>query len=332
MNPIFLIALQRNGALDDTVAELIATAKTLDPTVQATAIACGYGPELDAVCAALTKSVPTTWKISHEQFATFNAEAIREGLVRILPKGAIVLVAHDHFGMDLAPGLSVKLGAAYVPDVLVVEAGQRLVRQEFAGQFNARMECDFSGGAVITVRPGVFKPGSQVEVNGVVVDKSSEVSAISVRRRYVTTIPAQVGDVDITKQTVLVSVGRGIQEAENIELAQELADALGGAVSCSRPVVDAKWLDKSRQVGSSGATVSPKVYLACGISGSFQHMAGIKGSPFLVAINKNPAAPIFQFADVGIVDDLLEFLPALTERVRELTERQGTKQTASAAH
>jgi electron transfer flavoprotein alpha subunit len=99
---------------------------------------------------------------------------------------------------------------------------------------------------------------------------------------------------------------------------EELADALGAAVSCSRPVVDAKWMAKSRQVGSSGKTVKPKVYLACGISGSFQHLAGIKGNPFMIAINKNPKAPIFQVADVGIVDDILEFLPELTNKVREM--------------
>jgi electron transfer flavoprotein alpha subunit len=116
----------------------------------------------------------------------------------------------------------------------------------------------------------------------------------------------------------LVSIGRGIQKKENLSIAQELADALGGAVSCSRPVVDAKWLEKSRQVGSSGKTVKPKVYLACGISGAFQHLVGIKGNPFIVAINKNPKAPIFQVADVGIVDDILEFLPQLTSKVREL--------------
>jgi electron transfer flavoprotein alpha subunit len=123
-----------------------------------------------------------------------------------------------------------------------------------------------------------------------------------------------------------------LQDAENLPIAEELAQALDAAVSCSRPVVDAKWLDKSRQVGSSGATVSPKVYLACGISGSFQHMAGIKGPTYLVAINKNPTAPIFQFADVGIVDDLLEFLPALTERVKEVTAHKGEKIPATVAH
>ncbi len=122
---------------------------------------------------------------------------------------------------------------------------------------------------------------------------------------------------DISKEAVLVSIGRGIQEKENVAIAQELADAMGGAVSCSRPVVDAKWMPKSRQVGSSGQTVKPKVYMACGISGSFQHLAGIKGSPFMVAINKNPKAPIFQVADVGIVADILEFLPELTNKIRE---------------
>ena len=131
------------------------------------------------------------------------------------------------------------------------------------------------------------------------------------------TVVAETGDVDITKEPVLVSVGRGIQEKDNVAIAEELAEAMGAAVSCSRPVVDAKWLPKSRQVGSSGQTVKPKVYLACGISGSFQHLAGLKGNPFIVAINKNPKAPIFQVADVGIVADMLEFLPELTNKIRE---------------
>jgi electron transfer flavoprotein alpha subunit len=139
------------------------------------------------------------------------------------------------------------------------------------------------------------------------------------RRRYLETVVAKAGDVDITKHDVLVSIGRGIQEQDNIAMAQELAETLGGAVSCSRPVVDAKWLDKSRQVGSSGQTVRPKVYMACGISGSFQHLAGLKGSPFIIAINKNPKAPIFQVADVGIVTDMLEFMPELTKKLREVT-------------
>jgi electron transfer flavoprotein alpha subunit len=153
---------------------------------------------------------------------------------------------------------------------------------------------------------------------GAVIDKSGEIGTLVSGRRYLQTIAAEAGDVDITKHNVLVSIGRGIQEKDNVGIAQELADVLGAAVSCSRPVVDAKWLEKSRQVGSSGKTVKPKVYLACGISGAFQHLAGIKGNPFIVAINKSPKAPIFQVADVGIVDDILEFLPELTNKIREM--------------
>jgi electron transfer flavoprotein alpha subunit len=181
---------------------------------------------------------------------------------------------------------------------------------------------------VITIRPGAFKSPEGEGANGTIVDKSGEVGALTAGRRYLGTLVAEVGDVDITKHAVLVSIGRGIQEKDNVGIAQELADALGAAVSCSRPVVDAKWLEKSRQVGSSGKTVKPKIYLACGISGAFQHLAGIKGNPFIVAINKNPKAPIFQVADIGIVDDILEFLPELTRKVLEL---HGTPRSEVAA-
>ena len=328
MNPIFIVALHKAGVPDESVGELLSVANALNPSASPTALVCGDGAEIDSVCASLRPMFREVWKVTNESLAGWNAEGIRQAIVAALPKGSIVLLAHEHFGLDLAPGLSIHLNASYVPDVVAIEPGPKLIRQELNGQFNVRMECDFSGGAVITVRPGCFKAGAIQKVDGVIQDKSATIPAIKLRRRYVTTIQAQAGDVDITKQTVLVSVGRGIQEQDNIELAQELAQVLGGAVSCSRPVVDAKWLDKSRQVGSSGATVSPKVYLACGISGSFQHMTGIKGAPFLIAINKNPAAPIFQFADVGIVDDVLEFLPALTERVREVLTGKGATAVA----
>jgi electron transfer flavoprotein alpha subunit len=231
-------------------------------------------------------------------------------------------VAHEHFGIDLAPGLSIKLNSAFVSDVLDIAGLEgtdlKVVRQEYGGQVSAHVRCDVSTGAVVTIRPGAFKPLEGPPVSGDVIDKSNDVGALVSRRRYLETVVAEAGDVDITKHNILVSIGRGIQDKENVAIAEELAEALGAAVSCSRPVVDAKWMEKSRQVGSSGKTVKPKVYLACGISGSFQHLAGIKGSPLLIAINKNPKAPIFQVADVGIVDDILEFLPELTNRVREM--------------
>jgi electron transfer flavoprotein alpha subunit len=321
MNRLFALIAHKAGVADDAATELLAAAKPMDAAGAPTAIVSGWGPDLDAVCAALRASYPEVWKISHPALAYPNAELVRQALLKVLPRGATVLLAHDHFGMDLAPGLSIKLDAAFASDVLALEPPQggrlQVVRQEFGGQVSAHVACDVSSGAVLTIRPGAFKPLPASPANGVLVDKSGEIGELTARRRYLETIVPEAGDVDITRHSVLVSIGRGIQEKDNVAIAQELADALGAAVSCSRPVVDAKWLEKSRQVGSSGKTVKPKVYLACGMSGAFQHLAGIKGSPFIIAINKNPKAPIFQVADVGIVDDILEFLPALASKVRE---------------
>jgi electron transfer flavoprotein alpha subunit len=322
MPRIFAYVVHKNGAVDDSAAELLAAAHKLDPAGPVTAVVTGSNPNIGAVCEFLRTSFAEVWKIADETLAYPNAELIRKALVKVLPANSLVLVPHDHFGIDLAPGLSVKLNAAFVSDILEISdiqgATLNVVRQEFGGQLSTHVRCDISSGAVITVRPGAFKLTGTHPLAGSILDKSAEVGPPACGRRYFETVVAEAGDVDITKHSVLVSVGRGIQEKDNIGIAEELAEALGAAVSCSRPVVDAKWLEKSRQVGSSGKTVKPKVYLACGISGAFQHLAGIKGNPFIVAINKNPKAPIFQVADVGIVDDLLEFLPELTNKIREM--------------
>lgn len=322
MARIFCYIAHKAGATDDTAFELAAAARKIDPAGSPTAILAGWGADLDAACKAVGTSYAETWKIANEALAYPNAELIRKALVKVLPSDSIVLVAHEHFGIDLAPGLSIKLNAAFVSDVVDIAGVEgpdlKIVRQEFGGQVSAHVRCDLSAGAVVTIRPGAFKAVETATTAGLVVDKSDAASNLTAGRRYLETVAPEAGDVDITKYNVLVSVGRGIQEKDNVAIAQELADALGAAVSCSRPVVDAKWMEKSRQVGSSGKTVKPKVYLACGISGAFQHLAGIKGSPFLIAINKNPKAPIFQVADVGIVDDILEFLPEMTNKVREL--------------
>jgi electron transfer flavoprotein alpha subunit len=322
MARIFAYIVHKGGVAADSALDLAAAARKIDPAASPTAILTGWGADLDAACNTLGASYPETWKIANEALAYPNAELVRKALLKVLPSNSIVLVAHEHFGIDLAPGLSIKTNSAFVSDVLdiagVEGAGLKVVRQEFGGQVSAHVHCDISSGAVVTIRPGAFKPLEGPPISGVVVDRSNDVGALVSGRRYLETVVAEAGDVDITKYNVLVSIGRGIQEKDNVAIAQELADALGAAVSCSRPVVDAKWMEKSRQVGSSGKTVKPKVYMACGISGSFQHLAGIKGSPFLIAINKNPKAPIFQVADVGIVDDILEFLPELTNKVREM--------------
>ena len=321
MSRIFAYIVHKGGVADDTANELPAAACKIDAAQSPTAIVTGWGSDLDDVCEALRSSYAEIWKIANEALAYPNAELVRKALAKVLPPGSILLVPHAHFGVDLSPGLSIRMNAAYVPDVVDIGGVEgnslKLVRQEFGGQVSAHVRCDISGGAVINVRPGAFQPNGAPAGAGLLVDRSADTGPLESRRRYLETVAAESGDVDITKHAVLVSIGRGIQDPENVPIAEELAEALGGAVSCSRPVVDARWMEKSRQVGSSGKTVKPKVYLACGISGAFQHLAGLKGNPFIVAINKNPKAPIFRVADVGIVADILEFLPELTAKVKE---------------
>jgi electron transfer flavoprotein alpha subunit len=318
---VFAFILHKDGKADDSALELVAAAKKIFPDTPPIAIVTGAGAALDAVCQEMAAAYPQVWKFANEILAYPNAEIIRPLLLKVLPKGGVLLLPQNTFGMDLGPGLSVTMDAAYVPDAVAIEGLDgttlKVVRQEFNGQVSTHLACDISLGAVISVRAGCFPAVEAGSTGGQVVDKSAEAGGLSARRRFVEVLQAEVGDVDITKEDVLVSVGRGIGDKENIPMADELAKAMGAVVSCSRPVVDAKWLEKSRQVGTSGKTVKPKVYLALGISGSFQHMGGLKGNPFIVAVNKNPKAPIFQVANVGVVADVLEFVPELTEKIKE---------------
>ncbi|MFH2067605.1 MAG: electron transfer flavoprotein subunit alpha/FixB family protein [Pseudomonadota bacterium] len=322
MAQIFAYITHKGGVADDTALELAAAAKKIDAGAAVTAIVTGTGSDLDAVCNDVAASYSEVWKIDNQALAYPNAEAVRKALINILPAGAILLLPHDTFGMDLSPGLSIKTNSAFVADVADIEGTDgttlKLVRQEFSGQVSTHVTCDASAGAILNIRPGVCKADESKSAGGKVVDKSGNAGDLTVGRKFLEMVQAEVGDVDITKSDVLVSVGRGIEEQDNIEIAKELAEAMGADLSCSRPIVDAKWMEKSRQVGTSGQTVKPKVYMAMGISGSFQHLGGIKGSPYMIAVNKNPKAPIFQVADVGIVANILEFMPELTEKIKEL--------------
>jgi electron transfer flavoprotein alpha subunit len=318
---VFAYISHKEGKVDDTAQELAVAAKKIDPDAWPTAVVVGSGSELDQISNEVTSFYKEVWKFDNEALAYPNAEAIRKLLASVLPSDAVVLLPHDTFGMDLGPGLSIKVDSVFISDVVDFQGldggNLKVVRQEYSGQVSTHSTCNISAGAIINVRPGVFQSDESGSVGGQVVDKSSEVGDIAVGRRFLEIVEAEVGDVDITKEDVLVSVGRGIEDQDNIEIAEELAEAIGAVVSCSRPIVDAKWLEKSRQVGTSGQTVKPKVYLAVGISGSFQHLGGLKGNPFIVAVNKNPKAPIFQVADVGVVGDLLDFVPVLTEKIQE---------------
>jgi electron transfer flavoprotein alpha subunit len=241
MPRIFAYIVHKGGIADDTAVELPVAAGKIDPKGSCTAIVTGWGADLDKVCESLRTAYDEIWKIAKETLDYPNAELVRKALVSVLPPGSILLVPHAHFGVDLSPGLSVKMNAAYVPDVVDIEGVEgtvlRTVRQEFGGQVSTHVQCDLSTGAVLNIRPGAFRSSTGAAANGQVVDKSAEAGTLTARRRYLETIAAETGDVDITKEPVLISIGRGVGDQENVAIAEDLANAMGAAVSCSRPVV-----------------------------------------------------------------------------------------------
>ena len=174
---------------------------------------------------------------------------------------------------------------------------------------------------MVTVRSGAFPAVEKESLPGEIIKFPSPLTAESLAKRFLQYVEAAIGEVDITQADILVSIGRGIKSAENIPMIKEFADAIGGTLSCSRPVVDKRWLPKDRQVGTSGKTVKPKVYIAIGISGTFQHVAGIKSAGTVIAINKDPKAPIFNVANYGIVTDLFKIVPVLKDKMTQLMSK-----------
>ena len=305
---MILVILERGS--DDTAAELAAAARALEPDGQVIAAMAGPGdppPFFDAV-----------HRFDDERFVEpdgdLEARAFAPLVQRLAPRAT--LIAHTNLGLDLAPVLAGLLDAPFLSDCLTLEAngdGFRAVRAVYGGKLHARVTCD--SGVVASLRPGAFA-GTAAEASGSVVAEPMP-DGVDARRRFVETVIPEAGAVDISQSDVLVSVGRGIEEEENLEMVEALADALGADLACTRPVVDKGWMEKSRQVGTSGVAVKPRVYVTVGVSGSFQHMGGVKGGPFIAAINKDPAAPIFGVANVGIVGDLFDLVPLLEEKIRE---------------
>ncbi|MFB6302396.1 MAG: electron transfer flavoprotein subunit alpha/FixB family protein [Haloferacaceae archaeon] len=228
---------------------------------------------------------------------------------------AVVLLPHSVDGMDYAPAVANALDLPLVPDAVALSAdgdgGLEAVRERYGSKVETTVAVEATPAAV-TVRPGEWPPA---EASGTpdVEPFAFDLDESTVRSRVTGFEEVGGGDVDITDADVLVSVGRGIGEEEHLELVEDLADALGATLSASRPIVDSGWLPKNRQVGQSGKVVTPDVYIAIGISGAVQHVAGMKGSDTIVAINTDPNAPIFDIADYGIVDDLFDVVPALIE-------------------
>jgi electron transfer flavoprotein alpha subunit len=316
---IFVLAEHRKGSLRDITWEMLTKGHELasDSGAELVAVLLGYG--VRGFAEELAQRAEQVLVVENERLANFNSGTYQRALSRLISEyqPAITLIGHTAFGMDLAPGLATELRLPLSTDCidLRLEGGKlTVIRQMYGGKVNAEISFPRGGQYMVTVRPGSFP----IEGNGV---KSGEIKSLNFllaeteHRRFIEYVEAAVGEVDITQADVLVSVGQGIGDSKNIPLVAELADTLGASLACSRPIVDKRWLPKERQVGTSGKTVKPKVYLAIGISGAFQHVAGIKAST-VIAINKDPRAPIFRVADYGIIGDLFSVVPLLKEKVQ----------------
>ena len=260
--------------------------------------------------------------LDHPELEFFNPPSYLHACFESINNGkpkAFLLAATNH-GKEIAPALAAKLGSGLATDCVALDfkedTGISVTRPVYAGKAISHLIFAGPGPDIITLRPNVFRPeGKSSSDSSSVSIKSPDISFGSIVLKMKEVLKGG-DDLDITEARVVVSGGLGMQGPENFHLIEELADVLGGAVGASRPVVDNGWREYSNQVGQTGRTVSPDLYIACGISGAVQHLAGMSSSKCVVAINKDPQAPIFDVADFGIVGDVLQVVPALTQSLK----------------
>lgn len=316
-NDVFVLAEHLNGKVSDISFEMIGKAKELAPKFGGKAVAILMGSGVKSLAASL--GADSVLYVDDPALAQFNPEAYSHALAAVIKDRAprIVMIGNTSMGMDVGAWLSVSTGLpliAYV-NCLNVE-GSTLVAtsQIYGGKIQAEAVPNGES-CIVSCLAGAF-PAEAGKGSASVEQIASPISLNDLKVKFVKLIEPEKGDVDITQQPILVSIGRGIGGQENIELAQELASALGCAVSASRPITDAGWLPKTRQVGKSGLTVKPKMYLALGISGAPEHLEGMRGAEMIIAVNTDAKAPIFDVAHYGATCDILDLIPALTEKVK----------------
>src|SRR5262252_3254438 len=321
---IFVIAEHRDNRLKPITSELLAFAQRVGRDFSQPITAVVLGSDTAALVDELkAKKIDRVIAGEHQQFAEYMPDPYVQALKGIIEKekAFLVLIGHTTQGMDFAPRLAVACRKPLIAGCVEYEKqGDRLIltRQIFNAKMNMKTapkgEPPFFG----TAPPGAF-PADELEAGGSAELVTLPVSfAAKPRRTVVERVEAPKGKADLTAAPIIVSGGRGLKEKANFNLIFELAEAIGGSVGASRPVVDAEWLPREYQVGSSGQTVSPKLYIAIGISGAIQHLVGMQTSRCIVAVNKDAEAPIFKIAHYGIVDDLFKVVPALTKIFSDL--------------
>jgi electron transfer flavoprotein alpha subunit len=319
-NRILAVLEQREGKLKKTASEVITAAKKLSGELNYDFEVVVVGNEISNIQDAARYGAGKVIHFKSGDLENYSASAYSDIIAEYAEQSGadIIIIAHSSLGVDLAPGIAVKINAGILTDCTDLKAENNdiiAMRPVYAGKalLQARLT---SSKKVFTIRPNVFKPAAadgnfEVEVK--------EVSAPDLSTR-VTSFKKSEGKLDVAEADIIVSGGRGLKGPENFHLVEELASELGAAVGASRAVVDAGWRPHREQVGQTGKTVSPSLYIACGISGAVQHLAGMSSSKYIVAINKDKDAPIFSIADYGIAGDIFEILPALTEEIRKIKQ------------
>jgi electron transfer flavoprotein alpha subunit len=322
---IVVVVEQREGKLNRVSWETIAAGQAIAAqtgwALEAAVVGSGVGAIAGEVAA---KKLAKVYAIESAKLEPYTPDAFSHALKEFLGKHPVklVLMPHTYQVRDFVPKLATALGSTAISDAVGYKYdGGKLVftRQMFQGKFVADVSFAGTGVCFVTFQNGAFRAdsveagGSAAPVETVNVDVPDGV----VRNKPQEVFKEAKQAVDLTQAEIIVSVGRGIKEQKNIELAKQLADALGGEIAASRPICDNGWLPMDRQIGSSGQTVAPKLYLALGISGAIQHIVGMKGAKSIVAINKDSEAPIFEIADYAIVGNLFDIVPALIEEVKK---------------
>lgn len=321
MAGILVFVEQREGTLRKASLEALATAAKLAGEKSLPVAAALLGQGVQGLAAGLGEwGAQKVLVVDQPELARYTAEAYAAVLAHLcqdLQPDAVFLPATS-LGRDLSGRLAARLRVGCLPDVTALRWEQDTLvatRPVYSGKALATVDGGRSRPVVVSLRPNVF-PADKHPVAAEVVSVSP--LPLSVRSTVKEVVAAQTGELDVAEADIIVSGGRGLRGPENFALIRELASALGAAVGASRAAVDAGWIDHAHQVGQTGKVVSPTLYIACGISGAIQHLAGMSSSKVIVAINKDPEAPIFKVADYGIVGDLFQVIPALTEEIKKL--------------
>ncbi len=321
-NGVWVIGEQREGKINPVTIELIGEGRKLADQLgkELAVVIAGYEVEKE-VKELLHYSVDKVYYINDPLLKDFTTDGYAISIASLIErkKPEVVLVGATSIGRDIAPRIAGKVGTGLTADCTKLEidsTDNKLLqtRPAFGGNLMATIVCPKNRPQMSTVRPGVMAKAVRTESEtGILEVVTPELTEKMIRTRLVEILPQEKKSVNLTDARIIVSGGRGLKKAEGFELIKELADKLGAEIGASRAAVDSGWIEHSHQVGQTGTTVRPELYIACGISGAIQHLAGMSDSKYIVAINKDAKAPIFSICDYGIVGDLYEILPEMIE-------------------